>query len=326
MQPSSLIEAITVAADFYGKCVKSDRAYLVKQIHKLRTAMWEEPNAREAYFKRNGCECVECITDTCGTSCRPSYSAITFDVNMVGIHLLSHNQQTIDLSADPLVSAGCCGSCSCKLYELLVEKFPLKRAIPRGYQNKFILKNTDSADNGKIAGIRYVNTKGGIIRADMKLDTQGVGTEWNVGKVLELTLPRRCGWIEAMTVDGYNLGSFHPSITAPMHMRAKLAGVRAKELVQWIGYKEPIRAIFDTDFIEFGGELHIENGLQWLDLHFRKRDTSEERAYQACLAMFQNTGASELAAQATVPAATLRPRASRQLRRSMKWLMGGSRQ
>lgn len=325
MQPTSLIDALHTAADFYGKCVKNDRQYLMRQIHKLRTAAWEEENAREAYFKRSGCECVECITETCGTRCRPNYSAITLDVNMVGIHVLTHNEQPIDLATDPLGNAGCCGSCACKKYELMVERFPLKRALPRGYKNKLILKNTDSSDNGKIAGIKYVNPDGKILRADLKLDSQGVGTEWNVGKVLELTLPRRCGWINAMTVDGYNLGSFHPSVLAPMHRRVKLAGVAAGETVHWEGYLEPIRAVFDTDFIEFGGELHLENGLQWLDLHFRKRDPSEERAYQACFAMFKGTGASELAAQATVPVATLRPKVTRQLRRGIKWIMGGTR-
>lgn len=322
MQPTSLIKALHVAADHYGMDVQSNREYLRRQINKLRSAAWKEQASRDAYFKGSGCECVECFNEPCGTRCVPSYSGITFDVNMVGIHRLSINERPIDLAIEPLLNAGCCSTCGCMLYEKMVERFPLKRGIPRGYNNKLIFRSSVTKDNGKHVGVKYVNSTGGIIREDIVLNTEGRGTEWNAHKVLQLTLPERCGWVKVETIDGYELDSYHPSILAPMHMRAKLAGVPTGHLVQWEGYIEPMEAIFDSDLIEFGGDLDLQNGLQLFDLHFKTgRSASEERAFASSLAMFQNSGHSELAAQATVPAGSLRPRSSTQLRNRTKWLM-----
>lgn len=319
MQPTSAINVARMLADRLGKSLVADHDWLFQQINDIRRAEWKNEAARLLKFKADGCVCAECFADPCAT-CSRSYVGITLPQNVTSLRYLEANGRRIDMTNERLGSGGCCTSgCGTLKAETLVRRSPLEHDIPKGYKGLLVFKVGHANDKGKRIGIEYVRRDGVIQREDLAADLTAVTTKWSPAQVNMLTFPERCSWLTIQTEEGYTLGTYHPSITAPAHYRLRLEGIRAGQVVRWEGLKEPHDVIFDTDLVEWDNAIEWHNLYQWLTLHFKiNKNAAEQNAYVAAASLAAAGAESELAATQSVPAATLRPAGPKSLRRQIR--------
>lgn len=312
---------MSIISEFTGKSVKLDRQWLLGQVNEIRRAAWKQEATRQLYFRHADCECVECHYDDC-VRCCGQFSAITLPQNVTNIQFLAINNIRIDVVNTPWVNGWCCSSCGCLKAQIEVNRQPLKRPLPPRYLGRLRIQAVSSADKGGLVGVKYVNRLGQIKREDIALNLQpGAMTSDSPSKVLELTFPERCGYIQVMTEDGYELGSYHPAIHSPSHLRIRLQGVRPGDLIQWEGFVEPHDLYFDTDQVEWSNPLDWKNQWQFLDLHFKTGKSPAERyAYEATANLAAAGAQSELQASQGIPAATLRPQGIQNLRNRIRRL------
>lgn len=318
-QPTTLLEAMRIIAEHTGKSLRLESDWLREQVNTIRRAAWKQQALRHAWFTQSGCVCVECYYDDCAKCCG-KYLGITLPQNVSGIQLLSANGIDIKLGAHNLFNSGCCASsCGCLEAEMLVRRFPLERAIPAGYKGRIMFRAKAAEDKEQRAGIEYISRRGAVIREDLPLSIDGRLTSESPADVLKVTFPRRCGWVDVVTEDGWSLGAYHPAILSPSHLRLKLSGVRAKDLVRWEALVEPHDVYFDTDQVEWSNPLDWKNQYQILDLHFKTgKSPSERYAYETSIQMAAASSDSELASQQTVPAASMRPTGIQSLRNKIR--------
>lgn len=323
MQPTTFARAKKILADHTGKSLIGDGPWLANKVNEIRRAEWKNEAARFLKFKANGCVPVECFDDPCA-NCRRTYTGITLPQNVVGLHYLEARGRRIDMTNERLGSNGCCSDCGCLKAETLIQRSPLERDLPRGYKGVVVFQGKQAEDKGKRIGVEYVMHSGAIQREDIAVSLSGIETKYSPLRFNMVTFPDRCGWIEAKTQEGYSLGAYHPSITAPAHYRVRLTGVSRGDLVQWEGFKEPHDAIFETDLVEWDDPLDWINLYMWLDLHKKTvKSAPEQQAYVACATLARAGAESELSAKQPIPSATLRPRGPqtvrRQIRRANRW-------
>lgn len=320
-QPTTLLEAMRIIAEHTGKSLTLERDWLRDQVNQIRRAVWKQEALRLAWFNQPGCVCVECYYDDCQRCCG-KYTGITLPQNVTGIHLLTANGIVIQMRGHNLFNGGCCASsCGCLKAEMMVRRFPLQKPIPANYKGRLMFRAKEAKDKGQPAGIEYVSRRGVIIREDIKLSIDGAMTTESPADVLKVTFPRRCGWVDVLTEDAWSLGAYHPAIISPSHLRLKLSGVRAGDLVRWEAVVEPHDVFFDTDQVEWSNPLDWKNHYQILDLHFKTSKTPGERyAYETSLQMAAASADSELASQQTLPAASMRPTGLQNLRNKIRRL------
>lgn len=319
-QPGTLIHAVTVLARKTGKSLNSDRDWLNRQVNRIRRAAWKVDSLRLLHFRDSGCECVECFTSECPTGCSAGkFVGITLPQNVTSVSYLRARGLTVDMTAMRLPDSGCCASpCGCLKAEILVRKAPLQREIPANYKGQVVFVAKDDKDKNKRIGVEYViRDTNRIQREDLVIaNTTGIVTKWSPLYFTKITFPERCGWIEVRTVEGYSLGAYHPAILSPSHVKIRMHGVGAGDLVEWEGLKEPHDVRFETDQVEWSSDVDWENHYTFLDLHFKTgRSPAEERAYQAAAAFARSGADSELKATLPTPIGTLKPRGLTTLRR-----------
>lgn len=323
MQPTTLLRAMGFLADFTGKSLVADRDFLVGKVNEIRRAKWKFEAARHLLFKTSDCACVECYADTC-TACRTTFTGITLPVGVVSLTYLEANGIRVDMTNERLANGGCCAStCGCLKAETLVRRAPMLHDIPANYKGTVVFTMEAPEDKKKRIGVEYVGRDGkSLIREDIEGDLQpGKTTSQSVLRFEKVTFPERCGFVKVMTTDGYELGRYHPAISAPSHYRIRLTGVAAGNLVSWEGLKEPQDVRFDSDQVEWSDPLDWKNDYQWLSLHFQtNKSPSEASAYQASAALSKAGVESELQATMPVPSATLRPSGVSSLRRKIRRL------
>lgn len=325
MQPTTFLHAKKILADHTGKSLVGDGPWLGNQVNEIRRAEWKNEAARFLKFRADGCVCVECFDDLCATGCNRKFTGITLPQNVVGLHYLEARGKRIDMTNVKLGAEGCCSSrCGCVRAEPLIQRAPLEHDIPKGYKGVIIFFGKEPDDKGKRIGVEYVMHDGSIRREDVALSLSGTETKYSPARINMVTFPDRCGWIEVKTQDGYTLGAYHPSITAPAHYRIRLSGVSRGDLVQWEGFREPHDAVFDSDRVEWDSPLDWINLHMWLELHKKTvKSAPEQQTYVACAALAKAGAESELAATQPIPSATLRPGGPlslrRQIRRANRW-------
>ena len=326
MQPTTLLEAMRILSEHTGKSLRLESDWLRDQVNQIRRGVWKQAALRHAWFTKSGCVCAECHFEDC-SRCRGKYVGITLPQNVTGLQLLSANGLVIDMRGKNLFTGGCCASsCGCLQAEMLVRKFPLEHAIPTNYKGRLMVRAKDGKDKELRAGIEYISRRGAVIREDLPLSIDGRMTSESPADVLMLTLPRRCGWVDVVTEDGYSLGAYHPAIMSPSHMRLRLSGVRAGDPVKWEALVEPHDVYFDSDQVEWSNPLDWRNHYQILDLHFKTGKTAPERyAYETSIQMASASADAELASQQTVPAASLRPSGAQNLRNKIRRLQSPQR-
>jgi hypothetical protein len=319
MNPTTLIRAMKILADHTGKSLSCDRTWLMNQVNLLRRAQWKNEAARPIMFKDDGCLCAECYYEDC-MKCGRKYTGVTLPQNIWGLHALTINGKTINMTNERIGNNGCCSACGCLSAETLIRRQPLMHDLPPGYKGVVVFKG-DAKDDGKRIGVEYVMHSGAVRREDIAVSSSGKETKYSPILFNMITLPERCGWIRIMTQEGYELGSYHPSTTAPSHMRVKLTGVSKGDLVKWEGLREPLDAVFDTDRVEWDDPLEWQNLHQWLELHFKaNKNAAEQNTYIASAALVRAGSESELAARQPIPAAHLRPKGVTSLRRQIRRL------
>lgn len=333
-QPSTVEAVLPYAAKYLGKNLPAQRQACLAAINRVRGSWWKIEAMRQTVFKWTDCVCVQEFLDDCNGSCSRWYLGLTLPMNVTGVDHLEWNGVHVPVTAFTNhavnnVYGGIAfpGSVASPLYNLqrgLAAEFTsyqpcLQNEIPRNYKGTLIIKNQDSADNGKKAGIRYMNFEGTIIREDVLLNVSGYETSQSPRKVLEITFPKRCGYISVLTEDGYYLGSYHPSVLAPKHRRIRLSGLPGcchGSTIDCSGLMEPMDVVFDTDRVEVASEVDWQNGIMALDLHFKTGKTSSELQTLAQATQFASGSAdAELRATQDTPVANLSPR---RLRRSLR--------
>jgi hypothetical protein len=323
---------LPVAAAFYGKQVRVDRAFLLQKINEVRTVWWKSEAMREVYFKRVDCSCVREHRSDCNPGCKGDFKAITLPHGVSTVQNVTWNGRRVPVSPvvenrDPWRYAGgpdIIWDGRQAIAERLTQKFCLEQDIPRNYQGVVVIRNLDGGDNGKKVGVRYISPNGDIVREDVQLNISGYETTQTPLKFLEITLPVRCGFVEFLTADGYLLGAYHPSINAPSHVRIRVDGCFSccsGQVVEWEGIQEPYDVMFDTDRVEMDAVVDWRNGFQSLDLHFRtNKSGAETQAYQDSIQFASGSADSALKSEQTIPVAHLRPRGIRRILRKTRWL------
>lgn len=329
MQSSTLQAILPTAASYYGKQIDANRQFLVGKINDVRSAWWKQKAMRRVLFRAEGCACVERCVENCSNGCRgPSrYLGMTLPVNLVTLDHVDWNGSRFPLIAAPINRSGFRNNCPvrCRGVEMLTGRACTEREIPVNNRGPIIVRPVNPKDNGKLAGIEYVTEGGRIIREDIKLDTVGYETKQRPLKILNLTFsPGRCGFVQVLTADGFEMGSYHPSVAAPKHIRVRvdgLCGCSHTSLLKWEGIAEPLAVMFDTDRVEVANLVDWENAFMALDLHFKANKSSSEMAtLNSALQFAAASGEAELDAQQVTPAARLKPRGIAHTLRQINWL------
>ena len=317
MQPTTTIAALEIAAAHYGKTVRNNRDFLLEKVNLVRGLMWKNKAARITMFQDDGCAQVNRYTDFCA-ACNNHYLGITLPVNVVGVDRLEVNGQQIRFTDERLRNRSCSG---CARAEVLSTKVVLTYDIPRSYRNRLVIKAREAKDKDGLAGIEYVTETGKIVREDIKITTDGTQTSASPLKVMKLTLPQRCGFIDVQAVNGFVYDSFHPSVTAPARTRIRLSGVPLNSIVHWFGTVEPMPVRFDTDRVEFSLAAEWKNAFQALDLHFQtSKNRSEITTLQTSLTFQAQSLDAEVAATQREPVGNLRPKPQQALARAARIL------
>jgi len=328
MQPTNLAKVIQYAAGSYGKDPDCDRDFLVDKINQVRQAKWKNPNFRDLLFTRDGCECVVCYSDTC-TKCHATYTGITLPQQVTAINYIEVNGNRIKVTNKALDNQGCCGTCGCNRSvqaEIEAVKAPLYRDIPDNYTGPVIFKCTEKKDEKKRVGVEYVNFRNGIVREDILLRTDGAATTNDVKRFLKVTLPERCGYVQVMTTDGWELGSYQPAVLSPSHLRIHINGVMRGDMIHWEGLAEPVEVMHDSDMVEYANKVDWLNDFMWLKMHFNEnKSRGQMAAYESASLFAASSADSEVKATQATPLATLRPRGISGIARFSRGLNRGTR-
>jgi len=318
MQPTSLAQAIKFAARQYPGESRDD---LVRRINMVRAVMWKSPEKRELVFRTDGQEQVEQYVDFANWSCRRLFTGITLPVHVtVAEYLQIHERRVpIDGEVKKNLPAGYNGDHHRPNAARLAVKVALKRDIPVNNLGPVVFRCEDANDNGKRMGCEYIVAGGAIVREDILLSSSGPETTQVPVEFLKITFPQRCGFIRVFTDNGIELGSYHPSILSPGHIRIHINGACCGQLVHWIGLREPTDVVFDTDQVEMASEFDWINAFTWTDLHLKQTKTQEEMmTYQSVAAFDAASMASDLKAEQGAPGINLRPRDSRVMWRRLR--------
>ncbi len=327
MQPTSLITAIGYARRrFPGET----REESVRRINMVRSVMWESPEKRELVFRDEGREQVQQFRDFSNWNYQRCFTGITLPVNVTTAEYLDINGRRVPIESGMLdnLPAGYTRDRHRPTAMRLAVKVALKNDIPANNRGPVCFKCLDPKDAGKRVGVQYVTKTGAIVREDILISTSGPETTQVPVQILEVTLPQRCGWIRIATADDFELGSYHPSVISPKHIRLHINGVCCPQLVHWIGLCEPIDVMFDSDQVEMAKEFSWINAFTWVDLHLKTTKSKEELETYRNIAIFDAaSAASDLKAEMGAPALNLRPRESavtwRRLRSLNSRFVGG---
>lgn len=310
MQPTSLAKAIEFARRKYPG---ESRDELVRRINMVRQVMWKSPEKRELVFKEQGQEQVDIFRDFSQYGCRRLFTGITLPVNITVAKYLEVNGRHIPIESGVLhnMPAGMTGDRHRPVAMRMQVKAQLKRDVPRNNRAPIVFRCVDADDNGKRVGVEYQVASGGIVREDILISASGPETTQIPVQFLSITFPQRKGWIQVTTAEGYDLGSYAPSILSPQHIRFHINGVCGNQFVKWVGLQEPMDVVFDSDEVEMSSQLDWESAFMWCELHLKATKTPEEqRTYQQLAAFDAAAMASDLSAEQGSPALTLRPRES----------------
>jgi len=322
MQPTSLARVLKIAENHYpGR----DREWLVGEINKVRQTLWKDPNKRELVFRADGAESVVQFVDPTICGSRRTFTGITLPVNIVSVEHIEVDGHRIPVESQvENLPAGYNGNRSRPVAEQLATKVCLQHDLPYTNLGPVCFFGQDAKDNGSRIGVEYVDANGAIHREDILLSTSGPETTACPVKFLSVTLPERCGWIKIKTADGFELGSYHPSIYAPRHLRLHINGVYPGKTVKWVGMKEPMDVVYDSDEVEMSAQMEWMSMFTWCELHLKTTRSREEQMTYQSLSMFDAAASqSDLKATMGTPTASLRPKNSSVMFKRMRLLGSG---
>lgn len=294
MQPTSLKQVITWASEHYGLPVSTGRPTLVRRINAVRQALWKNEAIRDLCYIAEGCECAERVESRCNAGARTDFVGITLPQGVATARSLHINEVPIPITDGRIDVGMTSGGRSRGRLEAFVHAVatPVSKRIPKDYVGNIIIKAVEAKDNGCRVGVQYVTPSGRVMREDILATTAGPETSAPVAEFMSIVLPERIGFIKLLTIDGYELGSYHPSILAPRHTVVQLNGVRPGSVIHWTGYREPAAVVFDTDLVEIGNYVDWVNAFNWLDA-FTKSDKTKGDLAQLQITSAFSQGAAE---------------------------------
>ena len=320
-QPTRLSVILGYAESYYGKQVSTDREFLVGQINAFRGAAFKDQAMRDNLFKDEGCECVQVFEDVCGGGRCESFTGITLPSGVEAVDHLEFRNARINITSMVVPNGLVCRTgCGPLVAQIESVDALLKNPIPRGYGNPIIFQPQDARDKGMV-GVEYVDTTGKIIREDVVLSGQGNATSRPAQGFTSITFPERCGSIRVMTIDGYSLGEYAQNIPSPKHRLIHLNGIARGALVKWWGTKRPLPVKYDSDLVEWDGEIDWKTAFSWMNLHLTEsRTPAQTDAYRTASAYLAAGADAELRATQHSPARNLQPRSVSSLGRRMRLL------
>lgn len=317
MQPTSLKKAIQFASAHYGLKASLNREELVDKVNMVRHAFWKNEAMRALVFKDQGCACVEQYSGACHSGKSAGHLGVTLPHGVTNVQHLSFGDIPISITEQEVVDRRC-GAGKLEA-EVQTMRAPLLREIPADYRGKIIIKANDPADNGARVGVEYVTPGGVLIREDILATAAGPETTQPCSRFINVVMPDRAGYIQLLTVDGWELGSYHPAVLVPSHLRVRIRGLKCGDIVNWQGLKEPQNVLFDTDRVEFSAKVDWMNAFNWIDAHLKPTKTKDDVIQlQFATAYAQSGAAQELSSTHHKPLKGLVPRGIRNLSNRMK--------
>lgn len=318
MQPTSLQAVLQIAAAYFQRSVAADRDFLVSKVNEVRAAKWKIEAQRELLFKVDGCECIQAFTEPCGVGACDTFYGITLPAGVAVAEHLEYRNARIPIISGRLPNGRQLrGALMAELQDVrqpLKTQPPAKNALP-------VLFYSDALDNNKRVGVEYITNKGEIIREDVELSTSGAQTSRGVVRMLKIVMPTRKQNIKVRTPDGFLLGDYHPSITVPNHVCIQINGLQVGRTVRWVGLREPLPVRFDSDLVEWDGELEWKNDFMWVQLHLTESKTPpQQEAYVATSTYAAQAVDAELKARLPTTAMNLRPKTVASLRRRIRFV------
>lgn len=321
MQPTSLAKVIRYAEKHYPG---QSREWLVSEINKVRQVMWKSPGKRELVFKSDGTEKAQTYRDRSNWGIRRTFSGITLPVNITSVEFLEINGRRVPVENGNMENMPT-GYMSVDRHRPTAEietiKVCLQYDIPPNNRGPVCFFALDAADNGKRIGIEYVVEGGDIIREDILVSASGPETTRVPLYFTSITLPERCGWIRVQTADNVVLGSYHPSITAPRHLRLHVNGIFIGQVAHWVGLREPSDVLFDSDMVEISSELDWVAAFIWTEMFLKTSKSPQEMQAMGAIQTFDTAAVeSELKATMGSPSVNLRPKGSGVMFRRLRQL------
>lgn len=294
MQPTSLKQVITWGSEHYGLPVSTGRPTLVRKINAVRQALWKNEAIRDVCYIAEGCECAEAAESRCNAGAGTDFVGITLPQGVATARSLHINEIPIPITDGRIDVGMTSGGRSRGRLEAFIHAVatPISKRIPKDYVGNIIIKAVEAKDNNCRVGVQYVTPSGRVMREDVLATTAGPETSAPVAEFTSIVLPERIGFIKFLTVDGYELGNYHPSILAPRHTVVQLNGVRPGSVIHWTGYREPAAVVFDTDLVEIGNYVDWVNAFNWLDA-FTKSDKTKGDLAQLQITSAFSQGAAE---------------------------------
>jgi hypothetical protein len=276
--------------------------------------MWASPERRELVFRTEDQEQIEVFQDFSKWGYRATYTGIALPVNVVNCEYLDINGRRVPIESGPIenVKFGNYAGHHRPVATRRITKSSLRHDIPYNNKAVVVFRCEDPADNGSRVGVEYVTRDGSVVREDILVNTSGPETSKIPVYFTKITFPERQGWIKVTTADGFSLGSYHPSVTSPQHIRIQIDGCFPAQIVKWVALQEPMDVVFDSDLVEVAQEFDWIQALKWAELHLKTTKSPEELKTYAALASFSASSvASELKADQGSPSVNLRPRNTR---------------
>lgn len=320
MQPTSLKRVLGFAEKHYPG---QPREYLLGEINKVRQVFWKSPGKRELIFKTDGIEPAQRFRDLGQWGFHCSYMGIALPVNITSIEYLQINGRRVPVQSQELenLPGPYVVSSHRPVAEVESTKVCFQYDIPVNNRGPVCFFALDASDNGKRIGVEYLVASGQIVREDILVSASGPETTQVPIMFRSVTLPERNGMIRVQTADNFVLGSYHPSITAPRHLRLHINGLCLGRVVEWCGLQEPMDVRFDSDLVEISSELDWQAAFIWTDLYLKTSKSPQEmQAMQAITAFDSASTDSDLKASQGSPSITLRPRGSAVLFRRLRVL------
>jgi hypothetical protein len=255
MTPAPLSVVIEKVAEISKYHPVRNRDSVVKIINGVISMLFRTPALRYDYFKVDDCTVVCRFDEACLTNRCPSFLGVVMPPLVQNIREIRINDTKFEITKSRV--AGPCyerigRNCRPKA-EHLTPRI-LERDIPCTSNGQVSFRSDSDQDCGKIIGLRYVDKNGREERTDLVLSTAPVLTPTSVHKFLEITFPRRCGWMTVETADGDSLGRYHPSIYSPKHEWFRLQAGCIGTAVNYLGLREPYPLVFDTDMVPFSDD------------------------------------------------------------------------
>lgn len=249
MIPGPVSKVLDIIAQIRGGV--DDRAKNLADLNGVLELLYRDEAMMWLYFKEEGCRPVGLFHEPCRNCAGPprSFMGVVMPPAVKNVTELRRDGEHIQITQER-VDAECLGYGAHRWP--YAEQLPprLLQRDPCGSRMVFF-QSCESADNGKLVGVEYIDLNGNQQREDIELGNAPAGTSLSVGQFIAITFPERAGWLTVTSAEGQELGRYHPSILIPVHEWFRLNYGCVGEVISYRGLKEPTGLVYETDMVPF---------------------------------------------------------------------------